>query len=240
MSQTRYDLEVRREEVHLVKLLGAQWDEQNFKWFILSDDIEYTLRFSKWLPNLYNVRAEHFHIMKTDCLCWNCKKVTEVFGFLAPTNAEFLEVDEAASDTNDSDEEDEDFNIYRWELNVVDYPTPLSYISNIPDSLVEVILDVSDHIKINKENNSLTNQCIHCKTELDDFFLHRNFNAAFSPISEGDMGNIQKIRIDHRLLAQASGFGDYNTIWDCCHKLIQDVDSFKPFKIPPFESETLC
>lgn len=54
------------------------------------------------------------------------------------------------------------------------------------------------------------------------------------------MGNIQKIRIDHRLLAQASGFGDYNTIWDCCHKLTQDVDSFKPFKIPPFESETLC
>lgn len=240
MGQTRYDLEVRTEEVHLVKLLGAQWDEQNNRWYILSDDIEYTFKFSKWLPDVYNVKADYFHIIKTDCMCWSCKKVTDVFSILVPKNAEFLAYDED-SDINDTeDEEDEEFSIHNWGLNIGDYPTPLSYISNMPDNVVEAILNASDRIKINKKNNSLTNQCRHCKTEIEDFLLYDEFDTAFSPVHPDQMKEMQKLKIALRFLAHASGYGKYSSTWHDYHGLIQEVDSFKPFKIPPFESDTLC
>lgn len=169
-----------------------------------------------------------------------------MFGFytdLLPPSAKFLAL--AASyignEKFDVDLENEAADKYIWREQIDSYHPTLSRITNIEESLIEPILSLSSDIRINTEDSSLENQCIHCKNLIDDFYLHNEFDAPFSPVAAGGMELIQKLKIEKRFLAHANGHGNYSSTWDDSHHLIHEVFSFNPDTIPHFESKTtLC
>lgn len=236
MEKVRHNLEVIRAEFEEVKALGALWDDKKNVWYILTDDVEYTLKFSQWSPDLYNVRADWFYVLKTDCLCPHCSKITDVYGIMLPPDGEYLAVDELYE--GDDDYYQDDINKYFWTTHEDGYQAPLENIINIENSLIETILSLSSDIKIDTVRKRITNQCTHCKRGIADRVLYDRPDSPFFPFHSGGMELIQKLRVQKRFFAHADGYGGYNSVWNDDHHLVKEVYSFDPDAIPHFESDT--
>ncbi|EEC2730600.1 DNA primase, partial [Salmonella enterica] len=82
----RFYLNVPFEEKDLAKQKGAQWDQEQRKWFVPQG--KNPIYFIRWIKELnehdYNVFSQRFYIAESYQSCWRCKKTTPVFGIFLP------------------------------------------------------------------------------------------------------------------------------------------------------------
>ncbi len=82
LAMARFYLNVPFEEKDLAKQKGAQWDQEQRKWFVPQG--KNPIYFIRWIKELnehdYNVFSQRFYIAESYQSCWRCKKTTPVFG----------------------------------------------------------------------------------------------------------------------------------------------------------------
>ncbi|MDM6882154.1 DUF5710 domain-containing protein, partial [Escherichia coli] len=86
LVMARFYLNVPFEEKELAKQKGAQWDQEQRKWFVPQG--KNPIYFIQWVKELnehdYNIFSQRFYIAESYQSCWRCKKITPVFGVFLP------------------------------------------------------------------------------------------------------------------------------------------------------------
>jgi hypothetical protein len=190
----RLDLRVPFAEKDEARWLGARWDPQQKVWYV-PDGVDPT-RLRKWvpLPVQPNIRSASYFIATTVRQCWRCCAQTRVWGIMLPAGHEVLHVDDDPADDH-------------WEL--MDEPTLLSYIGDLPDRVSAHLRDQAPQYRVDYSQTTQSfycmNHCEHCAAKLGDFDTNNEFGVGFDPASAAQAATIRLREMFETFAASCGG-----------------------------------
>ncbi|ELU2058842.1 DNA primase [Salmonella enterica] len=226
LAMARFYLNVPFEEKDLAKQKGAQWDQEQRKWFVPQG--KNPIYFIRWIKELnehdYNVFSQRFYIAESYQSCWRCKKTTPVFGIFLPRWYKYRDVicgvDPAEWEDCILDEwyetsspkgmeyfDSKNNMIYRWLTSRV-WWTDLTKIEIISTSALSRINEYSklyypSHSKTAKMNY-YANHCCHCNAMQGDFMMFNEPGGVFFPVTHEQAEKIRFHEVNETIFAKAS------------------------------------
>lgn len=159
------------------KALGAKWNPKIKRWYI--KDNQDISKFSTWLPPESNcsvsVAYSPIFLIKSWERCWNCAKISNVYGLAA---SGFQEAEDSVIMNN--------FFIFSF----VEY-MPMEVKKYLTKTSTTYFVDYS------KTTNSyyLMNHCEHCQKGFGDFYMHGEPESAFVPMHSDECKKVYISRL---------------------------------------------
>jgi len=184
------DLHVPFYEKDLAKGLGARWDAQRKTWY--APDGTDASRFSRWFPQPARItlRAAHYFIAATQCICWQCERVSGAWGFVLPPGHEAWTELDAAPPHVQSDAQYEEWVQSDASVGWVeqDSAAVALRVRHIPESVQRRIAAVTGAYRhdfsMTLQSFYWMNHCTACGMKQGDFELIEEYDAPFYPIHD--------------------------------------------------------
>ncbi len=205
LVMARFYLNVPFEEKELAKQKGAQWDQEQRKWFVPQG--KNPIYFIQWIKELnehdYNIFSQRFYITESYQSCWRCKKITPVFGVFLPRWFSYRDVVcgvkpaewegrildkwyETSSPRGMVYFDSKKNIIYQWLTN----PKAWAILSNVRRISSSALSIINKHSKLYYPAYSKTakmtyyaNHCCHCKSMQGDFMMFDEPGGVFYPVT---------------------------------------------------------
>ena len=147
-------------------------------------------------PNA-NVRSNRYFIVESRIRCYQCNRVTAVFGFSLPEDYETIYVnDDVPDDVTET-----------WDSPGM--AAVLSYVDYLPETVADRIRSMTEHYRldlVDEDSESFwMNHCEHCGAQLEEEELHGDPGSPFMPISDKGLEAIRLHEVHEPFSASAGG-----------------------------------